>query len=157
MNHRISMRDLLLLGRFGRLTPGADRSVVLESLGTPDDHGVDKGGWRASPIWCYGNFELHFEGARGDDLTLIYADRFPLSAGPIPVDLCGLSSTMSIEGMLAVLDNWCVRDAIQRPSALNPGCEELVIGRALCLFCESDDGDGLQSISVCVRSEATRW
>lgn len=60
----ISIRELIVNGTLGGVHPGMSRGEVRSCLGEPDDWMAVRRGPSIpdrSPIWRYGNFEVHFD------------------------------------------------------------------------------------------------
>ncbi|WP_242394709.1 hypothetical protein [Anaeromyxobacter oryzisoli] len=97
---RISLKELLLTGRFGPVELGMARAAVAAALGPPDDEGYFRK--RVAQVWKYGSIELHFD--RDDAVFLIHSDDDSLDApqGGRNVDL----------------DPWIISSALRRDAAL---------------------------------------
>lgn len=70
----IDMRDVLRTGRFDCLQIGQTKEIILHNFPDPDAWGGSSEQSviiEGSPIWRYGNIELHFDGPR---LFLIFSD-----------------------------------------------------------------------------------
>jgi hypothetical protein len=91
----VSLKDLIVAGRFGSVSLGMSRAQVESSLGKPDDVGGASRNYRKPSIWKYGDVELHFvPGA--DSLFLIHLDDFDVPSG----------------GKLVNFDPWIIRRSL---------------------------------------------
>jgi len=81
---KASLKTLIQSGTLGPIEPGMHRSAIEQTFGSPDDWMASTPTFHKSPIWKYGDVELHFE---GDSLSMIFMDDLANPAGGPKMDL----------------------------------------------------------------------
>lgn len=97
----LSLTEWIKTGQFGFIRIGMTKTELINQMFPPEDWGP-KNSREKSPIWRYGNFELHFD--KEDQLCMIFNDYIP-----------------NLEGgeLIRMVDRWIIQPNSKSPTLID--------------------------------------
>ena len=126
------MEDFARSGALGPVRLGMSRQDIVRLVGRPKNWGINLPGmgkykgWARSPIWIYGNAEIHFD---ENHLSLLHFDdgfRKPRGGQGLRVRSWVIREWMSLKALERALSKAHIEYKVSPDRWGNPGCVEVV-------------------------------